>query len=476
MTKHIQKITLPALIALVISSAIGAGIFDLPTTFAKVATPGPVMLAWFITGIGILMLALSLNHLVLNKPELTGVSAYAQAGFGDFAGFISGWGYWLSAWLGNVAFASIMMSAFGYFVPSLKSGNSLSAIVFASIISWGLTLLVTRGVESAAVINTIVTICKLIPLFAFIVVALLSFDAGIFTEHFWVNFQTNMHNQALFTSATTSGIIDQVKGCILSMMWVFVGVEGAAMMAGRAQKKSDAGRATMIGLLSLLMLYVVISLLPYGYLTQTQLLKLHHPALVYLFKNLVGDFGGAFISIGLIISIMGSWLSWTMLPVEATSLMAHQKLLPQWFGRLNAAKAPANSLWLTQILVQGFLISLLFTKEAYNFAYSLCTAAIVVCYVLVGAYELKLGYQQRQFHIIMPGFITCLFEITAIAMAGLQLLWLCTIAYLLGFALYIKAKHENHQTMKRYEWVSMGVVSGIAISAIGALISGLISI
>lgn len=128
-------IALPALVALVISSAIGAGIFDLPTTFAKVATPGPVMVAWLITGLGILMLALSLKHLVLDKPELTGVADYARAGFGDFAGFLSGWGYWLSAWLGNVAFASIMMSAFGYFFPSLKSGNSISVIVFASIIS-----------------------------------------------------------------------------------------------------------------------------------------------------------------------------------------------------------------------------------------------------------------------------------------------------------------------------------------------------
>lgn len=471
-----QGIALPALIALVISSAIGAGIFDLPTTFAKVATPGPVMLAWLITGVGILMLALSLKHLVLNKPELTGVSDYARAGFGDFAGFLSGWGYWLSAWLGNVAFASIMMSAFGYFVPEFKSGNSISAIIFASLISWGLTLLVTRGVEAAAIINTVVTICKLIPLFAFIIVALLSFKAGIFTEHFWVNFGTNMHNQAIFMPATPTGIMAQIKGCILSMMWVFVGIEGATMMAGRAQKKSDAGRATIIGLLSLLTLYVIISLLPYGYLTQNQLLELHHPALVYLFKDLVGDLGGAFISIGLIISIMGSWLSWTMLPVEATSLMAKQKLLPQWFGQLNKAKAPANSLWLTQILVQIFLISLIFTNEAYNFAYSLCTAAIVVCYVLVGAYELKLGLQQRQLRIIIPGFISCLFEITAITLPGLQLLWLCTIAYLLGFILYISAKKENQQIIKRYEWLAMGVISVIAILAIVGLFTGLITI
>lgn len=213
-----KGIALPALVALVVSSAIGAGIFDLPATLAQGATPGAAILAWVITGFGILMLALSLNHLVLTKPELTGVSDYARAGFGDFAGFISGWGYWLSAWLGNVAFATMLMSALGYFFPPLKSGNSVSAIIVASIVSWALTLLVTHGIESAAAINTIVTVTKLVPIFAFVVIAFLSMKAGVFTAHFWQNMTTNVQGQLVFSSATSAGIFAQVKGCVMAMM------------------------------------------------------------------------------------------------------------------------------------------------------------------------------------------------------------------------------------------------------------------
>ncbi|MCT4396065.1 arginine-ornithine antiporter [Periweissella beninensis] len=471
-----KGIALPALVALVISSAIGAGIFDLPYTLAQAATPGPVLIAWLITGFGILMLSLSLNNLVINKPKLTGISDYARDGFGDFAGFISGWGYWLSAWLGNVAFATMLMSAMGYFIPSLKSGNSISAIVIASLISWALTLLVTRGIESAAAINTIVTICKLIPLFAFVVIALLSFKAGLFTEHFWQNFSVNMQNQPLFGKATTSGIFNQIKGCIMAMMWVFVGIEGASMMAGRAKKKTDAGRATIIGLLALLSIYVVVSLLPYGYMTQAELLQVNHPTVLYIFKDMTGSFGGAFISIGLIISILGAWLSWTMLPVEATSLMAEQQLLPTWFGKLNKFNSPANSLFLTQVLVQVFLITLIFTDQAYNFAYSLCTAAIVVCYTLVGAYQLKLGLQQRALRVILPGLFTVIFEVTAITLSGLQYLWLCTIAYVLGFVLYIRARKENGKTVPKNEWLMMGIIVGLAVLAVIFLATGQLSI
>lgn len=414
-------IVLPALVALVISSAIGAGIFDLPATLAQGATPGAAILAWVITGFGILMLALSLNNLVLNKPELTGVSDYVRAGFGDFAGFISGWGYWLSAWLGNVAFATMLMSALGYFFPALKSGNRVPAIVLASLVSWALTLLVTRGIESAAAINTIVTITKLVPIFAFVVVAILSIKAGVFTAHFWQNMSTNVGGKLVFSSATTAGIAEQIKNCVMAMMWVFVGIEGATMMADRAKKKSDAGKATIIGL---------------------------------------------------IISILGAWLSWTMLPVEATSLMAEQGLLPEWFGVLNKYRAPQHSLLLTQVLIQIFLITLLFTDEAYNFAYSLCTAAIVVCYVLVGAYQLKLGLQLKKLSVILPGLIAVIFEVTAIVFSGMQYLWLCTILYVLGFMLYVRARREVQQAISKTELVMMGVVVVLALAAIMALATG----
>lgn len=465
-------IALPALVALVVSSAIGSGIFDLPSTLAQAATPGADLVAWLITGVGILMLSLCLNSLVLNKPELTGVSDYARAGFGDFAGFISGWGYWLSSWLGNVAFATMLMSSLGYFFPPLKSGNSLSAIVVASIISWALTILVTRGIESAAIINAIVTVTKMIPIFAFIVIALINFKMGVFTSHFWANISSNFNGSVTFSSATTPGIFTQIKGCIMVMMWVFVGIEGATTMAARAKKKSDAGRATIIGLFSLLAIYVVVSILPYGYLPLSKLQTMRHPVLLYLFKEMTGPIGGAFIAIGLIISILGAWLSWTMLPVEATSLMAEQGLLPKWFGKLNKYRSPANSLWLTEILIQLFLITLLFTDQAYNFAYSLCTSSIAVCYALVGAYQLKLGLKNRNSHMILPGFIALAFEVVGMIFAGLQYLWLCTIAYLIGFVLYYRARKENGQSISNIEWILMIIIGVLAVAAIVALIMG----
>ncbi len=141
-------------------------------------------------------------------------------------------------------------------------------------------------------------------------------------------------------------------------------------------------------------------------MSRTELMNLDQPAMVYIFKDMVGTWGGgAFISIGLIISLFGSWISWTMLPAETMRLMADEGLLPKFFAKENKHKAPIVALVVTAGLVQIFLISLLFMESAYNFAYSLCTAAIVISYIFVGAYQMKFAWRKRQNGQVLIGFL-----------------------------------------------------------------------
>ena len=115
MSEKAKGIGLFGLIGMVVSSCIGSGVFAITGQLAGVASPGAVLVAWAVVGIGFAALALSLNNLGAKKPELKGIFQYAEEGFGPLAGFVSGWGYWLSAWLGNIAFATMMMSTLGYF-------------------------------------------------------------------------------------------------------------------------------------------------------------------------------------------------------------------------------------------------------------------------------------------------------------------------------------------------------------------------
>src|SRR3546814_3776200 len=130
-----------------------------------------------------LALAFVYQGLSTRKPDLdSGPYAYARAGFGDFIGFNSAWGYWLSAWLGNVSYAVLIFGTLSYFFPAFGDGNTWEAILGASVFLWLVHALILFGVREAAIVNIVTTIAKLVPILLFIVVVLVAFNAPTFSR------------------------------------------------------------------------------------------------------------------------------------------------------------------------------------------------------------------------------------------------------------------------------------------------------
>src|SRR3954453_19930077 len=165
-------LALPALIALVVRSLIGSGSFALPSQMAGSAAAGPLLIGWLITGAGMLMLAFVFQSLAQRKPDVDGgVYGYAREGFGAYVGFTSAWGYWISAWVGNVAYVVLLMSTLGYWFPAFEGGTTTAAIIGASVVVWTIHFLTLSGVRNASAVNVIVTIAKVVPILTFIAVA-----------------------------------------------------------------------------------------------------------------------------------------------------------------------------------------------------------------------------------------------------------------------------------------------------------------
>ena len=178
----------------------------------------------------------------MKRPDLdAGVYSYAEAGFGKYMGFNSAWGYWLSAWLGNVGYATLLMSAVAYFLPIFGNGQNIWSIIAASFILWACHFMILRGVESASFVNTIITIAKLIPIFLFILIVLFAFKMNMFTSGFWYT------PSGKFEFAN---VMSQAKSTMLVTVWVFIGIEGAVVFSGRARKRSDVGKATVLGIIT----------------------------------------------------------------------------------------------------------------------------------------------------------------------------------------------------------------------------------
>lgn len=473
-----KGIGLIGLIGMVISSCIGSGVFAITGQLAGVASPGAVLIAWLIVGVGFLALAFSLNNLTEKRSDLHGIFSYADAGWGPLAGFISGWGYWLSAWLGNVAFATMMMSTIGYFYPAFLPGNTIPCIIIASIVMWALTYLVIRGVESAAFLNAIVMVCKVAAIAVTLIFGIFLFNAGIFTADFWGNVYDNAVAAGQYgpDAAPLGGVGTQIFNCMIIMMWCFVGIEGASVVSSRAARKTDVGKATLIGFICLMLIYVGASVLPYGYMSSTEVAALDYPALVYVFSSMAPGWGGPFISIAIIISILGSWLSFTILPAETTSEMADYKLLPASWGKLNSHNAPSMSLLIVGACTQAFLIILLFSADAYDFAFSMCTVAIVITWAFAAAYQAKWGVQNKNGVQAAIGFVAVVFQVIGVLFNGWSFLLLTCVGYIPGFFIYVKARKDYGNAITTGEKVCMGVISALGVLSLVLLAMGVISI
>lgn len=473
-----KGIGLIGLIGMVISSCIGSGVFAITGQLAGVASPGAVLIAWLIVGVGFLALAFSLNNLTEKRSDLHGIFSYADAGWGPLAGFISGWGYWLSAWLGNVAFATMMMSTIGYFYPAFLPGNTIPCIIIASIVMWALTYLVIRGVESAAFLNAIVMVCKVAAIAVTLIFGIFLFNAGVFTADFWGNVYDNAVAAGQYgpDAAPLGGVGTQIFNCMIIMMWCFVGIEGASVVSSRAARKTDVGKATLIGFICLMLIYVGASVLPYGYMSSTEVAALDYPALVYVFSSMAPGWGGPFISIAIIISILGSWLSFTILPAETTSEMADYKLLPASWGKLNSHNAPSMSLLIVGACTQAFLIVLLFSADAYDFAFSMCTVAIVITWAFAAAYQAKWGVQNKNMVQAAIGFVAVALQVIGVLFNGWSFLLLTCVGYIPGFFIYVKARKDYGNAITMGEKVCMGVVSALGVLSLVLLAMGVISI
>ncbi|MCU1425650.1 MAG: arginine/ornithine antiporter, partial [Microbacteriaceae bacterium] len=173
-----KKLSVLALASVVVGSMVGAGVFSLPGNFAQATGVLGAIVAWAIAGGGTLMLVFVFQSLATRKPALdAGIFAYAKAGFGNYIGFFSAFGYWASACAGNVTYWVLIGSTLGAVFPAFGEGNSLVWIAIASVGLWLFHLLVIRGVREAAIVNAIVTVAKLAPLVTFIaIVATVGFN------------------------------------------------------------------------------------------------------------------------------------------------------------------------------------------------------------------------------------------------------------------------------------------------------------
>jgi len=135
--------------------------------------------------------------------------------------------------------------------------------------------------------------------------------------------------------------------------FVFLGIEGASVYSRYAKRREDVGRATVLGFLSVLAIFSLVTLSSYSVMPQPEIAGTRQPSMVGLFESVVGDWGEVFISAAVIVSVLGAYLAWTLMAAEVMYIPARNDDLPAFLGRENASGTPITALVVTSIAVQS---------------------------------------------------------------------------------------------------------------------------
>lgn len=388
--------------AFVVGNMVGSGIFMLPGTLVQQSSPLAILLAWLVTGLGALMIALVFGNLSVRRPDLTaGPQSYARALFsspraGNVAGYSMVWGYWVANWAGNVAMITTFAGYLSAFFPIMKENTVLFSIgsfsvekgkfvtfLVCSALLWGFHTLLVRGLNGAGKLSFLSTATKVLGFALFIVVCLFAFDST--------------HMGPFFTPVPSSdgillGLGEQTNQAMLATMWAFIGIESAVVLSGRARSQRDVRMATIFGLAVSLVIYVGITFLTMGVLPLEQLKSSDKP-LVDALSVLLGSGGSTIMATLAIISLIGSTIGWIMLGAEPPYQAARSGMFPAFFAKSNRHGSPVHSLTVTNIMSQLFIFSTLSgtISEAFTFVITIATLANLLPYLVSALYQCKLA-------------------------------------------------------------------------------------
>ena len=389
--------------ALVVGSMIGSGVFLLPASLAPYGASS--LLGWGVTLCGAVLLALTFARLVRRWPRTGGPYVFAREGFGDAAGFIVAWSYWVSVWCGTAAIAVAFAGSIGAVWPPLTA-TPVRAAACALGGLWLCSAINLAGMREAGRMQVATTVLKLLPLLLFGGVALWFVDASHYTPF----------------NPSGESLPNAVQATVALTLWGFLGLEAATIPAGAIRDaERTVPRATVLGTLlaglaTILACTAVLGLLP------ADVVKSSQAPMADAARGLWGSAAGIGIALVATVSCLGALNGWVLISAQVPFAAARDGLMPKAFARENANGSPAfgviaSSTLASLLVLSNYSHSLV---QLFTFSILLSTAATLLPYVVSTAAWLRRGERKGR----MVAALALLYSLYALLGTGREsLLW-----------------------------------------------------
>ena len=430
-----KEISLFMATMLVCGNMIGSGVFMLPSTLAQVSGPGATIIAWILTTVGSILIAISFANLGTKYPSTGGAYHYTKEAFGDFAGFLSAWLYWNGSWIGNAAILVAITSYASVVFPALN--NPTISIIFSSAVLWIFTLINISGVKKAGKIQSFVTVFKIAFFALFIIVAFLNFDS--------------VNILPLYPEGKG---LSTVPLAATSTLWAFIGLESATVAAGELKNpEKNVRKSTIYGLIISAAIYLLISIGSMGAMNNKELAQSSAP-LTDILTNALGTQVGKILTIAVVICILGTIIGWLLSTARVAYAAGVDGVFPKFFGKINKKTGtPVNSLIFGSVLV-NILLVMNFQKgmvDAFTFITILATLSYLPVYLLSISAEMMLAFkEEKKFNFkifikksILP-LLAFVYVLWTIYGSGAETVMWGFILMLIGIPLYIYNHYKNN--------------------------------
>ncbi len=421
-----KKLGFWTLLSLVMGNMIGAGIFMLPASLAPYGSLS--LIAWGVTTVGALLLALIFSRLTYRFPVAGGPYTYCRLALGNFIGFQVAWTYWVSMWVGSAATITAIISYLSFFIPALAQ-NPLWGFLASTALIWGLTFINIISLKMVGFVQILTTILKIVPL-----LLLIGFGASHIS---WENFQPfNPSDKPLFSSILSASILT---------MWTFIGIESATIPAHKVENPTHViPKATLWGTGLVALFYIILSAFIIGLLPNDSLQSNSTPFALAA-TQVFGEWGGSAMAAIVIIASLGSLNGWFLIEAQLPAVAAQDGFFPKKFAHVNKNDIPVFSLIVTGALI-NILVFCNFSKNlvsTFSSLILLATLAILTTYLLSVCAEfilfLKEKKQMKPLAFIKNFLIVtgaCIYIVLAIIGAGQEVILWGSVLFFITIPLY----------------------------------------
>lgn len=423
---------LAACTAIVVGNMVGSGFYLSPAAVAPYGLFAIVF--WIVMGIGAMCLGVTFARLARRLPATGGPYAYTRAAYGDFAGFIVGWGYWISIWASLPVIAFAFTGSLLKLIPALQ-GSRPAAVAITLGAIWLVTLTNLRGVKEAGLFAEITTYAKLVP---FAGIAVLGLP--------WVHFR-----QIAEFNPSGSSLFDAAAALAPLTMFAYLGLESATVPAGDVRDpKRTIPLATIGGIAIAGLLYVLGTIVVLGVVPRAQLVNSLAP-FSDAARAMWGPWAANVVAIAVIVSSIGALNGWTLLMGQVPMAAARDGLFPTMFGRMSSRNVPAMGIALSSALATGLVLIHASGPPGFAAVYtmlvSLATMTGVMAYVFCALADglIAVGGAARG---VLPRIgaievVAFLFSIFTVYGCGPTPVLYGLLLLLFGIPVYVWQQHEH---------------------------------